>query len=914
MWRWRRYLAKLGNLFRHARAEQELAREIAAHLALMEEEFQSRGMAPLDARLAARRVYGGIEQTKELHRDERTFVWAEQTLRDIQYAWRFLARNPAFAVVVVLTLTLGIGVNATLFSAYNGVALKPLPVAGPNEVVRLERWFQHGYRGDIQYAFSYPEYVYCRDHNDVFSSLVAASWPHNVLVESAGAADTLPPQMAASQLVSMNYFAGLGVTAQIGRTFTTAQDHVPGGNLVAVISYPFWQRRFRGDQRSVGDSVKVNGIRLTIIGIAPKRFTGTSTLPQVPDLWIPLSMQGQLITSADWLHEPDNPQLQILARLNASTTVKRAQAEADGLMRQFATTFKPRDKTIATTLQRTAFFGNTDDVGFKAVIAVLMLLVGSVLLVACVNIANMLLARGAARQREIGMRLVLGASRGRIIRQLLSESLLLAFLGGIGGLLASIWTTRLLWISLEQIFAGLFPGGVVFQLDLSPDSRVYAYALGLSLVTGILFGLSPALQFSRPDLMPAVRDDSASLQWRLGRSRLRGLLVTTQVAVSMVLLISTGLLLRALVRSQAADPGFETSKVLQVVGDFGSNFGKSVVLERRLISQLQTSPGVTNAALGTMPLLGTWTPPIIIEGHGGSPTKPSNRTLASYASDTYFDTVGISLIRGRGFTDREAASSARVAVISESTGRTFWPGEDPLGKLFKLDLDFRNDFTEFQVVGVVKDVRFANLTRIDPTHIYVPTGTKNFYDILVRSQGDPQDAMASVRSAVQGLDKSLLPNLWARTIENGPLHLQKSLARTYAIYAAMLAFVALMLAGVGIYGVMAYMINLRVPEIGLRMALGATSANVLREIVFTGLRSALVGMAFGVTGAAALSLALHMTLTFPGASDLFYGVKFYDPWTFLGLSVFFAIVTAVASFVPAQRALAVDPIVALRYN
>jgi putative ABC transport system permease protein len=434
------------------------------------------------------------------------------------------------------------------------------------------------------------------------------------------------------------------------------------------------------------------------------------------------------------------------------------------------------------------------------------------------------------------------------------------------------------------------------------------------LLTGILFGLSPALQFSRADLTPAIRDEGASVGWREGRSRVRGLLIAAQVTVSMVLLVSTGLLVRGLVRSQAAAPGFETRRVLLVSGDFGSDLRKSVSLERRLVDKLQTLPGVKNAALGTMPLLGTWTPPIIIEGHGALQAKASDRTLASYASDTYFDTLTIPLLRGRGFTPREAASGSRVAVISESTARRFWPGDDPLGKLFKLDLQFRNEFTEFEVVGVAKDVRFANLSRIDPAHVYVPTGTREFYGILVRSEGDPKEAMTSVQAAAEALDTGLLPSLWLRTIEKGPLSLQKSLAQTYAMYAGILAFLALTLAGVGIYGVMAYLVNQRVAEIGVRMALGATGANVLKLMIGEGLRPTFTGMIAGLAGAMALSWVLHTTLTFPGSSDFFYGVPFYDPVTFVGLTGFFAVVAAIASFVPVKRAITVDPLVALRYN
>ena len=913
MWHWRRFFAKLYSLFHHERAERELAREVASHLALLADEFERRGMNPQEARLAAKRAYGGVEQVKELQREERSFVWLEQALQDIRLAWRNIAKNPGFTLIVIVTLALGIGVNATLFSGYNAVALKPLPVADPNEVVRLERWRESGFRGDLQYAFSYPEYAYCRDHNDVFLSLVAASWPHQVLVEKRDNI-ALQPEMAAAQLVSANYFADLGVSPQLGRTFLPEEDRVPGANSVTVISYPFWQRRFHADPQVLGKIVHINGTAFTVIAIAPEKFSGTSTVPQVPDLWVPLSMQKQLVSGSDWLHEPDNPKLQILARLRASTTVKRAQAEADSLIRQFATTFKPRDKTISTTLQRTAFFGNTDDLRFKAVVAVLMLIVGSVLVVACANVANMLLARGASRHREIGVRLALGASRGRIIRQLLSESVLLALLGGIGGLLASLWTTKLVWISIEQVFFGLFPGHVAFKLDLSPDFRVFAYALALSVMTGFLFGLSPALQFSRADLTVALKDEGSSLGRRWSRSRIRGFLVALQVTVSMVLLISTGLLLRGLVRSQAADPGFETQKLVHLSGDFGSDLAKSISLERRLVDRLQTVPGINTATLGTVPLLGTWTPPIVIEGKRTAQIQSSDRTLASYASDTYFDTLGIPMLRGRTFTRREAESSSHVAVISESTTRRFWPGENPLGKRFKLDLDFRGKLTEFEVVGIAKDIRFANLTRIDPTHVYVPTDAKNFYAILFRSQGDPETAMASVRDAVQAMDRSLLPSLWLRTIEKGPLHVHKSLAQTYAMYAGILTFLALTLAGLGIYGVMAYLVSQRTSEIGIRMALGAAQKDVVRAIVVNGLQPVFVGVLLGIVGAAGVSWALHATLVFPGSMDVLYGVPFYDPQTFLGLTCFLIVVATIASYVPARRAVRIDPMMALRYE
>jgi predicted permease len=915
MWRWRRYIAKFCNLFRHSRAERDLAREVAAHLALMEDDFLQHGMTPEEARPAARRAYGGVEQAKELHRDERSIVWLEQTVRDVRYACRNLVANPGLTLVVVITLALGISVNTTLFSAYNAVALKSLPIANSNEVFRLERWFEHGYRGDIQYAFSYPEYIYCHDHNNAFSSMAAASWPQQMLVEDEGNPNASEPGVGGSvELVSANYFASLGINPQLGRYFLPEEDGTPGANAVAVISYPFWESQFHSDQRILGRVFRVNGISFTIIGIAPEEFTGTDTLPRVPDAWVPLSMQTRLIPGSDWLHEPDNQRFLILARLKSSMTLKPAQLETDSLVHQFGTTFKSRERTIATTLQHPAFFANTEDIRFKIFVAALMLLVGSVLLVACANVANILLARGASRQREIGIRLALGASRVRIIRQLLTESILLALLGGAGGLFVSIWTTKLLWIRLQETFFGPMTGPLFLKLDLSPDVRVLAYALGLSLITGVLFGLSPALQFSRSDLTLALKNEGAAFGRCWKRSRTRSLLVAAQVAVSMTLLISAGLLLRGLVRSQTTDPGFETHRLIMLSGSFDGDPAKRMALERQLVNRLQTLPGIQSAALGTVPLLGTWTPPIFIEDARSSHAEPSGRTLASCASDTYFDTVGIPLMRGRGFSRRESASAAHVAVISQSAARRFWPNEDPLGKRFKLDLDFRGKLTEFEVIGIAKDVRFANLSRIDPAHVYVPTGMQDLYGILLRARGDPRLAITSVRSGVSEFDRKLLPGLWLMTIEKGPLHVWKSLAQISATYAGILAAVALLLAAVGIHGVMAYLVNQRTREIGVRMALGASATNVLKAIVADSLRPAFVGIAVGISGAAALSWILHRISSFPGSADFFYGVPFYDPLTFLGLVVFFIFVGGIASFVPARRAVRVDPVEALRWE
>ena len=908
----RRFFLRFANLFRGRGAERELAREIEAHLALLQEEFERKGLAPEEAALAARRAYGGVEQVKELHREARSFVWVEQALQDLRLASRGLVRNPGFTMVAVITLALGIGVNTTLFTAYNALALKPLPVADPQRVVRLERWFK-GFRGDIQYGFSYPEFVYCRDHNDVFSGLVAASWPVGVLAaihspSSPGSADAERMQ---GELVSSNYFADLGVAARLGRTFLPGEEGAPGAPPVVVLSDSFWQRRFHGDSHIVGQVILLYRVAFTVVGVAAEEFTGTSVGLQIPDFWAPLSLQTKLVPEHDWLNEPDVKQLQILARLRPSTALQPAQAQADTLVRQFAATQQERDRTVAVTLQRTSFLGNTEDARFQATAAALMLLVGMVLLVACVNIANMLLARGVTRRREIGVRLALGASRMRVIRHLLTESILLSLAGGIAGLLVSIWTSKLLWLVVKEILAGPRTGGLIANVDLSPDARVFGYALLLAVLSGLLFGLAPALQFTRPGLTAALRDEGTLFGQRVSRSRLRGAIVAAQVTVSMMLLIGGGLLIRGMLRSQAAVTGFETRRVFLLSADFGTTPAKAAASERRLADRLRTLPEVKSIGLGMAPLLGTWTPPMIVEGTRGS---LRGRTLASYASETYLDTLGIAVLRGRSFTRAEAENGAHVAVVSESTARHFWPEEDPLGKRFQLDMDFRGNLTAFEVVGIAQDVRFANLTRIDPAHVYLPTSATASYAMLLRVQGNDRDALTAVRTAVAEFDKTLLPGLSLVSLEEGPLQIQRSLAHTLATLAAILALLALTLAAVGIYGAMAFLVNQRVREIGIRMALGATPGGVMNIVILHGLRPVLSGIALGLAGGGGLSWILHTTLVFPGSSDLFYGVPFYDPLTFVGLGCMVSGIALLASAVPARRALRVDPIVALRYE
>jgi predicted permease len=913
---WRRVLAGFLSLFRNRKVEADLAREVAAHLALLADEFERRGMSAEEASLAARRTYGGVEQVKQAHRDARTLIWIEHTLQDLRHAGRTLARSPGFAFVAIATIALGVGVNTTLFTAYNAVALKPLPVADANRVVRLRRTLQSGFIGDPQYMFSYPEYSNLRDRQNVFQSLVAASSPVKILVAARGFDQKGPSQWkpAEAQLVSGNYFAALGINPEIGRVFTWEKNEAPGADPIVVLSHAYWLREFRGDPHVLGSTIKIGNDAFTIVGVAPRTFTGTSLYPQVPDLWAPVSMQQQLVPGQDWLRKPADFEFQVLARLDPGVTAKQAQAETDAMVRQFDAGFPMRDRTLSVALERTAFFGNTNDLRFQSGVGAMMIIFAMVLLVACANITNMLVARGAARQKEISVRLALGATRARVVRHLLTESMLLAFAGGVAGLAIAAVASKLLWLALDRILVRQLGSDFVLSLNLNPDMRVLIYALGLSLATGFIFGLSPALQFTSPDLNTSLKDENTSFGRGVSRSRLRGLLLGGQVATSMLLLSSAGLLIRGLIRSQTAEPGFETDRIYLLRADYGDDPVKAAAAFHRMADWLKTVPEVANVSYGSGPMMGTWTPPIFVTNEGALEGASQARTLASYASANYLNTLGITLLRGRNVSPQESNTGAHVAVISASTARLFWPHADPLGKHFHLDLHFDGKRTDFEVIGIARDVRFTNLTRIDPSHVYLATDPTSTYPVFFSIRGDRQSALAAVWSRLRLFDSDVLPSISLWNVDTMLLGPQRTMARSLAMLAGILALLSLSLAGIGMYGVMAYVVSQRTREIGVRIALGATPGRILRGIGIEGLFPVAVGMVAGLAGGAALSLLLHRTLAFPGSIDYLYGVSFYDPFTFIAITVFLVTVSLIASLGPALKAISVDPLVALRYE
>lgn len=916
----KRFLA----VFRNQRLEEELDAEVRSHLEMLTEENLQKGMSLEEARRAASRTFGWVNHVKDAYREQRGLPRLETVFQDLHYGLRMLAKSPVFTAVAVLTLGFGIGLNTTLFSVVNAVALKPVPVRDSTRIVRLERWFAtnvYGLHGLHQYAFSYAEYRVFAEHNRVFSSLIGASFPLRIaaslpLEASATLATkalTGQPETATVQMVSANYFSELGAVPSLGRAFHPDEGNVAGADAVVVLSYPYWQTRFNADPQIVGKALKINDAMFTVIGVAPREFVGTGNPPVVPDFWMPLTMQPQVLPGQDWLNQPLDYEIQLLGYLAPSVSMKQAQADVSVLEQGFAQDHpNPDNRTTTLTAQTVTFFGNIEDPRFKAVVVLLMTIVGMVLAIACANLANMLLAKASGRQTEIALRLALGASRTRLVRQLLTENLLLALMGGMAGVLFSLWGTRLLWLAAGQ-FA---ESHSAFVTEIPPDGRVFAYTLLLSIATGVLFGLSPALKSSRADLTTSLKDAGTAFGHRLDRSRLRGMLVGAQIAISTMFLIVAGLLARGLVRSQHVDPGFEVRAVYPMSLPYDHDLAKSNALRQQEIARLEALPEIQNVALTDYaPLGGTWTTQVAVpNAKAGSGSIPWG-TLARHISPAYFDTLGISIVRGRNFTREEAQSGAEFAIISAALARQAWPREDALGKKINLQTS-RTQWSQFEVVGIAADVRSMNISRVDPAVVYLPTSSARLYDYvaLLRIAGDSRRAMAAIRGTLEQVDGRLRPGFSLESLEDGALQAQVLMARTFTLSAMFLAGVALLLASIGVYGVMAFVVSQREKEVGIHMALGATRRNVLLLMLRQGMRPVVVGGAFGIVGALGVSGLLRALLIFPGSMDVLYGAHWFDPATFIGLSCLLAGIALFACYLPARRATRVDPLVALRHE
>ena len=816
----------------------------------------------------------------------------ENLLRDLRYAFRSLVKRPGFTIVAILTLALGIGINTTVFSLANSVFLRQLPVASPQNLV----WIF----SDRDNPTSYPEYLEYQQQTELFDDVMAYEWV-GLNLGSNGQSERVE-----GTLVSGNYFDVLGVKAELGRTFLPDEDKTPGASPVAVISHSLWQSRFNSDPNVVGKSMVLNGVQFTIVGVAPHDFVGAEeAFPR--QAWIPLMMRASVrpgpAGAAGALNNRNMRNLDVMARLKQGVTLRQAQAGMNVVAGRLAQSYPESNRNFQIALYtagngRPAFRST-----LKPVTRILLGVVGLVLLITCANVANLLLARAARRRKEVAIRLTLGATRTRLIRQLLTESILLAVAGGLAGLILNFWLVNLLTALKPAV---PLPVNVEFHTDW----RVLTFTLLLSVLAGITFGLVPALQASKHDLVPALKDHSQQLGERRRMFSLRNVLVIGQVALSIVVLIGAGLFLRSLNHARAINPGFDAEHILTLSFNTAAqkyDATKAEQFYQQLTNRVQALPGVQSVSLAqSAPLSYFYSPafssPVFVEGHeppqGEDPPFVGNNTVGP----NFFRTLGVPLISGREFTDRDREGAPRVAIVNETLVRDLFPNTNPIGQRLRV---LSRQPSSWEIIGVVKDSKYRSLGEDSMPYIFLPylQNPQPAMALHVQTSGNPKELAAAVRREVQALD----PNLPAFNVMSLADNIDISLlpARFGAVLLGVFGFLALLIASIGIYGVMSYGVSERTHEMGIRMALGARGRDVLRLVISQGMWLALIGVGIGA------GVALGVTRL---VKSYLYDVSVTDPLTFIGIVLLLTAVALLACYVPARRATKVDPLEALRYE
>ncbi len=823
-------------------------------------------------------------------------------MNDLRFAIRTLLKNPGLTAAAVLTLALGLGANTAIFSVTNALLWRPLPYAEADRLMMVERVD----KTDAAAPWSYPKFEVLRDINEAFDQIAAFSDQSFPLTE------TDHPERIEVEMVSASYFPLLGVEAASGRTFFPEEDQTPTTHPVALIGHEMWQRRFGSDVRVIGQTISINKVQLTIVGILPEGFKGRSGTAQV---WTPMMMAPALTfprrLKAQFAHWHE-----VIARLKPDVTVDQARAEMETLGQKidqaipWPASFGPASaERVRAVLLKEARI----DPALKKSFLIFFAAVALVLLIACANIANLLMAKAVSRRKEMAVRSALGASRSRIVRQLLTESLMLALLGSLAGLAVAFWGIKLLTAFKPAVSAGEIAASrfVTAGLDFSAasiDGRVLMFNLLMAFLTAILFGLLPAIQASRTDLSSALKQDtplSTEKFFRLRRLSARNLLVVAEIALSLVLLVGAGLMMKSFARLQAVPTGFAAENVLTLQVDLPKyTEEQAVAFNEQLIERIAQLAGVEFASVASsLPLSRNFaaTSLKIKDGHPSDAETGGSAGVHSIGPD-YFKTLRIPLIRGRAFTSDDRAGAKRVAIINEAAARRYWPDEDPLGKEIHLGVGWEKD--EFaEIVGIAADVKYRKVEEAVTPDVYLPylqpTETASF--VLVRTAGNPVAMAATLREQVIAIDRNVA------VYDTKTMEERSADATSRTRYAALLfgifAMLAVTLSAVGIYGVMSFAVSNRSREIGIRMALGAGRREVMRLILGDGLMLTLAGIAFGLIGAYAATGAL--------ASQL-YGVAATDAAMFIIVSLILAAVAFVAVFVPARRAMKVDPLVALR--
>jgi putative ABC transport system permease protein len=804
----------------------------------------------------------------------------ETLLQDIRYSIRVLLKNPGFTAVALLTLTLGIGANSAIFSVVNAVLLRPLPYEESERLVFISE------RSPVLEGMSiaYPNYLDWREQNAVFDNIGVY---RRVSFNLTGSGE---PERLSGGEVSAELFGALRAKPVLGRVLL-AEDDRPGAAPVVVLGYGLWQRRFGKSADVIGQAVTLNSKAHTVVGVMPPDFR----FPSGVDIWVPVGLNAD---NPSW-GRGNHPGLYAVARLRSGVSVAQARSEMDTIAARLEQQY-PQSNTGNRVTVTPLFNRITGDV--RPALLVLLAAVGFVLLIACANVANLLLARAAARQKEIAVRMALGATRGRLVRQLLTESVMLSAAGGAVGLLLAVWGVDLL--------VAISPNNIPRFAEIKLDNHVLGFTAAISLLTGVLFGLAPALHASKLNLNEMLKEGGRSATAGFRRQRVRSLLVVSEVAIALVLLISAGLLIKSFMRLQQVDLGFNPDGVLTAAVPLPRTKylepTKRIAFYESLFARIAALPGVEAVgAVDELPTEGGSQTYFIVEDRPIPPREEIPLTEYSLVSTGYFKAMGLRLLKGREFDARDARDAPFVCIIDEKFAEQYWPGQDPIGKRLKYGgADPANPWTT--VVGLVANVRYQGPDQESPrVQLFLPYTQSTFLGaaLVIRTAGDPKDMAAAVRGEVLGMDPDL-PVYAIRTM-NEVLKESVASRRLYMTLLGIFAGVAMILAAIGLYGVMAYSVTQRTHEIGIRMALGAKAGDVLRLVVGQGMALALAGVGIGLVAAFALTRLL---------SSLLFAVSATDPYTFAIISLILAGVALGATFIPAHRATRVDPMVALHYE
>ncbi len=900
-------LRRLTYMGRRARLDRELEEEMRFHHEMKVQELVEKGVDEEEARWSARREFGNSSLMMDDSRNAWRFGVLETSLQDIRYGLRTLRRNKVFTSAVILTLALGIGANTAIFTLVDSVMLRYLPVERPAELVLLGTptgmsMIRADGPGERSPNFlSHPLYREFREHSRVFSDVTAiSSFPWNAYVSpDAGSLDK-----AHARVVTGNFFTVLGVQAARGRTFTLDDDKGPGANPVVVLSHAFWSRKYGQDPSVVGRTMRINGIEYTVLGVTPREFFGV-TVGMSTDMWVPMMMQAELTRSPSYIEDRNTMWLRLIGRLESGISAEQAAEQTEALFHQLLieelgseTTPEVEGELSQLHTKLTPFgkgFGSLRD-GVTRPLLLLMGIVGLVLMIACANVGNLLLARASGREREVALRLALGSSRSRLLRQFLTESLILALSGGGVALLTTWWAMDLV--------VALFTRR---PLEVHFDGRVLGFTLAVSCLTAVFFGLAPALRSTKVDLISSLRNLGGTPRAGKEAWRLRKILVVSQVAISLLLLVGAGLFLRSLENLRNEETGFRTEGVLLVdIDPQGGGYAKEDLpnLYEALLELIGALPAVQSVSLSYYGLFSgaQRNNEVYIDSY--SPQSGEDlRIKDTFVTADYFETVGIPLLLGRGFQPGDRDEAPKVAVVNETFARHYFGDESPIGKRFGVDGE--GSGSDIEIVGVAKDLKYNDFREETPRFVYYHVRQDMTYlsSIEIRTSGAPEAVSALVRRAVAeaGPDLPILDMVTLSSQIDRSLRSDKLISRLTSFF----GLTALLLASIGLYGVMAYGVAQRTNEIGIRIALGAGQFQVLWMVLKDSMSLVGLGILIGIPSALA---ATRLT------SSVLFGLDAMDPAAIFGATLLLCAVAALAGYLPARRASRLDPSKSLRYD